>query len=263
MTVNDPAAFLDDADAEKACLDYLLAEIEVDKQIAQEVMGDPALHEAEPVMLAVLLSQGVLILGSHWYRTEWPEDARAGAAFAVICNDVFAWGAADAVSIAKSDIPVVFDYWLKDPEWGPAVWCIERRGCAPQPPVLEAIRRGGIWPIDAILASLETRLPHVRTPLEAAPETDTPSLDMSDAAILNGCALHDIGDLPQQPLSDICRALLRERREATSERLEQARLLGASAERELALRGELQRLRREAFRMKRQIENGPISTEKP
>lgn len=263
MTVDDPAAFLDDTDAEKACLDYLLAEVEVDKQIAQEVMGDPAQHEAEPIMLAVLLSQGVLILGSHWYRTDWPEDARTGAALAVICNDVFAWGAADAVSIAKSDIPVIFEYWQKDREWGPAVWCIERRGCAPQPPVLEAIRRGGIWPIDAILASLESGPHHAQPPLEAAPETDTPSLDMSDAAILNDCALYDIGDLPEQHLSDICRALLRERQENTSERLEQARLLGASAERELVLRGELQSLRREAFRMKRQIENGSISTEKP
>lgn len=100
--------------------------------------------------LAHLLLNEVICLNSHWWEKEWPEAARKRTSLNVNCNDVFAWGCADAESIDFDEIETLYRMWTKDPSWGPAVWCLIKRNEMPQKPVEDRIRAGGIWDLDAL-----------------------------------------------------------------------------------------------------------------
>ena len=52
--------------------------------------------------LTVLLLEEKLILNSHWWRKDWDEEQRDIISAMVICNDVFAWGCADAETFKRS-----------------------------------------------------------------------------------------------------------------------------------------------------------------
>lgn len=100
--------------------------------------------------LAVLLAHEVIFLNSHWWEKDWPEAARELVALCVNCNDVFAWGCADAEILKYDDLQDLYDHWLKDRSRGAAVWCCKKRGELPQAPVLKAIKAAGIWDMDAM-----------------------------------------------------------------------------------------------------------------
>lgn len=104
----------------------------------------------EEAALAHLLMNEVVFLNSHWWKEEWPEEARKRTSLNVNCNDVFAWGCADAESMLHDDIENLYRMWLKDPAWGSAVWCMIRRNQMPQKPVEKRIRDAGIWDLDAL-----------------------------------------------------------------------------------------------------------------
>lgn len=111
-------------------------------------------EDGEPVeetMLAILLVNDEIVINNFWWKKDWPKEAQEKAtSLAVICNDVFAWGASDCQSMTVFDIPSVFEYWEKDPTWGTAVWCIKKRNMLPQKPVYEAIQNAGIWDLDVL-----------------------------------------------------------------------------------------------------------------
>lgn len=155
MNGKEAEAFLDDIEREEACLEYIRGAVEADMAISEEVSGKRSDHEAQPQMLAALLMAEVIFLNSHHWMKEWPEDARKMTSFNVICNDVFAWACADAESIEYKDIEDVYDHWIKDPDWGPAVWCIKKRGMMPQKPVAEKIAELGIWDLDEIASKFQ------------------------------------------------------------------------------------------------------------
>lgn len=100
--------------------------------------------------LARLLAEEVVFLNSHWYRDDWPDDAKKYINVLVLCNDIFAWGCADAEDILYSEIKDFYDHWAKDPVWGGAVWCIKKRGEMPQYPVAEYINKAGIWDLSSM-----------------------------------------------------------------------------------------------------------------
>lgn len=100
--------------------------------------------------LAVLLANEEIFLNSYWWEGEWPEAAQKRTALCVNCNDVFMWGCADAEDIFHSELRDLYEHWVKDPEWGSAVWCVKRRKLMPQPPVEERIRKAGIWDLDSM-----------------------------------------------------------------------------------------------------------------
>jgi hypothetical protein len=100
--------------------------------------------------LAVLLANDVIFLNSYWWEKEWPEDARKVTALCVNCNDIFAWGCADAENLNYEDLQDLYDHWLKDKRNGSAVWCCKKRGQLPQAPVLKDIKAGGIWDMDSM-----------------------------------------------------------------------------------------------------------------
>lgn len=95
----------------------------------------------ESLALAELLNAEVVFLNSRWYRTE---DQNL-ISVSVLCNDIFAWGCADAESLPFAEIELLWHMWKKDPIWGPAIWCCKSTNMMPQSPVAKAIEKAGIW----------------------------------------------------------------------------------------------------------------------
>lgn len=63
------------------------------------------------------------------------------------CNDIFAWGCADAESIPNSEeLKKLYDFSAKYPTWGTAIWCCTVRKERPQKPVEDAMKESNEWP---------------------------------------------------------------------------------------------------------------------
>lgn len=112
--------------------------------------------------LAFLLAKDCVFLNSYWWEDKWPEDAQKRTAICVNCNDIFAWGCADAEDMFYSELRDLWEHYIKDPEWGTAVWCMKRRKLMPQPPVEDRIRKAGIWDLDG----MDLRSNPAKTPKE-------------------------------------------------------------------------------------------------
>lgn len=97
--------------------------------------------------LAVLLANGVIFLNNHWWEETWPEEAKKLTSLNVNCNDVFAWGIADAEPLYYEDLKELYELWELNARWGPVVWCCLKRKVLPQEPVLEGLLKCGIWNI--------------------------------------------------------------------------------------------------------------------
>lgn len=105
-------------------------------------------HKVE-AMLAILLIAEVVFINTPWYRDDLKEeDKKYLHKILVNSSDVFIWGCADAEEISMSEIPELYDMWIKDHGWGPAVWCIKKCNYMPQKPVYDRIQREGIWNLD-------------------------------------------------------------------------------------------------------------------
>jgi hypothetical protein len=100
--------------------------------------------------LAHLLMNHVIAINSNWWRDDAPEDIRNSIAVFVNCNDIFAWGCADAEDLPHNEVEKLYRMWQKDPAWGAAIWCIQQRNQQPQRPVAERIRQAGIWDLDSM-----------------------------------------------------------------------------------------------------------------
>lgn len=107
------------------------------------------MFEEEPA-LALLLINHQVFMNTHWWMKDegWPKDATETFSFNVNCNDVFAWGCADAEEMFDDDLRDVYDHFIKDPMWGTAVWCMKKRNQLPQKPVYDKIMAAGIWDLD-------------------------------------------------------------------------------------------------------------------
>ena len=101
--------------------------------------------------LAALLLSKAAFLNSNWFEDSWPEEAKKTVAICINTSDVFAWGTADAETIPYNKIEEVYRYWVKDRTWGTAIWAvIVSNKELPQKPVADAIRKAGIWDLDAL-----------------------------------------------------------------------------------------------------------------
>ena len=83
----------------------------------------------------------ILGVNSYWWRKENKEDI----CIFVICNDVFAWGCADAEDLPYEEIENLYNMVKKDVNYGSTIWCIIQRKELPQKPVFERIQKEGIW----------------------------------------------------------------------------------------------------------------------
>lgn len=132
-----------------ACEQYLHATVLIGRNISEQFRSkDGNVKYDSEAPLAALLNAGVIFLNTHWWMESWPEEARKTASLNVGCNDVFAWGCADAEEVTIHEMNDLFDHYVKDPDWGAAVWCMKKRKLMPQPPVERLIRVAGIWNFD-------------------------------------------------------------------------------------------------------------------
>ena len=107
------------------------------------------LFEPELALAALLLAEQVG-LNAQWWRKDLPDPDRKMMAVFAHCSDVFAWGCSDAEDIPYAELRPLYEAWVKDPAWGVAVWCIQRRGTLPQAPLAKLIRAAGIWDLDTM-----------------------------------------------------------------------------------------------------------------
>lgn len=115
------------------------------KTITIEVISEPE------EKLAILLAEGEVFINNGWWDSEkgtWPKDS---ITVHVNCNDIFEWGSADAEDLKYSEIDELYEYYLKDPKWGTAAWCIKKRKQMPQKPVEEHITQEGIWDLKGLI----------------------------------------------------------------------------------------------------------------
>ena len=99
-------------------------------------------HMEEEDYLKVLLTEEIVFINNGWWRKDWPEDS---ITVHVNCNDIFAWGCADAEDITYGELKDLYEMYKKDPSWGAAAWCIKKRKQMPQKPVQDLIDKAGIW----------------------------------------------------------------------------------------------------------------------
>ncbi len=134
--------------------------------------GKPAkemMFEREKALAHLFLNE-VIYTSSHWWKhfklgdrkegggyhsvpredAEWSAEDSEIISINVNCNDVFAWGCADSEALPHREIENLYRMWVKDPLWGPAVWCMIQRRQMPQKPVGDRIRAAGIWDLDSL-----------------------------------------------------------------------------------------------------------------
>lgn len=129
---------------------------------------EPIFEQA--MALAHLIMNEVVYINSHWWKhydleqdpetkkiksvpsqnPEWSAKDSELISVHVECNDVFAWGSADAEDLPYKEIKKLYQMWKKDPTWGSAIWCMQRRNQMPQGPVEKRIREAGIWDLDSM-----------------------------------------------------------------------------------------------------------------
>jgi len=149
MTEDEAIKVYDDDSKRLICEEYLHAAVLTGRHIKKKFPDpDGKVHYDSDAPLTALLQAEVIFLNTHWWMESWPEEARKTTALNVGCNDVFAWGCADAEEITIHEVNDLFDHYTKDPEWGAAIWCMKKRKMMPQPPVERLIRVAGIWNLD-------------------------------------------------------------------------------------------------------------------
>ena len=75
----------------------------------------------------------------------------------VSCNDVFAWGCADAEELPHEEVRRLYEMWKAREHWGATEWCCLRRKMRPQAPVERDMRTADAW--TAALEALPPREP--------------------------------------------------------------------------------------------------------
>jgi hypothetical protein len=110
------------------------------------------------------------------FRHERAVPARKSTSLNVICNDIFAWGCSDAETISYDDIQGVYDAWIANRLWGPAKWCAIKRNLKPQAPVIEAMKKAGVW--DESMDALSTYRHSPPKPIDVCPHCKRPLLSI-------------------------------------------------------------------------------------
>jgi hypothetical protein len=104
----------------------------------------------EHLALALLLINEVVIINEHWWKEDWPEDAKKTFALAVYCNDTFTYASADAEQMYYEDLQEVYHHWLQNEMYGPIVWCCKKRGMLPLKRWYTIIQELKIWDLDTM-----------------------------------------------------------------------------------------------------------------
>lgn len=99
----------------------------------------------ESSMVAELLEKDILFLNSYKCIDAIGEVQSATMVLLLNCNDVFAWGCADAESVTLDELPVLFDMYEQNGECGPTQWVCIKRNEQPQLPVIDWLKEHNCW----------------------------------------------------------------------------------------------------------------------
>lgn len=89
--------------------------------------------------LAHLIQDEVLFCNSIKLKDEWT------TVLYVLCNDLFAWGMADAEPFGNDDIETLYKMHIADKRWGAQKWCCLHRRMQPQDPIKQMMIKDGVW----------------------------------------------------------------------------------------------------------------------
>jgi len=92
---------------------------------------DNDIYDEAHLMLAVLCAKDIV----HIHNNE----------LFVFCSDMFAWAMADLEPIKYEEIPELFYSWYKEQKFGDLKWIAKKRNLQPQEPVIEWIKKEGVW----------------------------------------------------------------------------------------------------------------------
>ena len=86
------------------------------------------------------------LLREGWIFVTWENNQELS--LAVNCNDIFAWGCADAEDLERKDLENLWKEYLADPKTGYIKWSSKKRNEKPQKPVIDWMKREGTWTND-------------------------------------------------------------------------------------------------------------------
>jgi hypothetical protein len=121
---------------------------------------DPDGEVQTDAALAIMLLNEAVFSCPHRTTAVGDEVPPEATALFATCNDVFMWGCSDLEEMRHDQIAEVYGFWEKDPTWGTAVWCMIQRRELAQRPVLERIRKAGIWNVDSLASEHGLRPNH-------------------------------------------------------------------------------------------------------
>lgn len=119
--------------------------IALDEDFDEEYDDNFALQE--------LLQDNIVFLNNHWWKIEWPDEAKDSFSVNVLCSDAFGYATADAEELPYSELESLYRHWLRDPTWGSVVWVIKQRKTMPLLHIVEKIVEKGIWDRETLLKS--------------------------------------------------------------------------------------------------------------
>lgn len=129
-------------------MDNKLDSEEVYIEAGQQTFFDPEMA------ISYLLKNQVLFSNYRKYEAYENSFSRTCVLF-VNCNDIFAWGCADAEDLPSEEaLEALYKLCVQYPTWGSAIWCCQRRKMQPQRPVAEYMKKANEWPAE-IMDSLE------------------------------------------------------------------------------------------------------------
>lgn len=91
--------------------------------------------------LAILLRNEIVFSNSVWIEKE----KKYYITLYVLCNDLFAWGMADAEDFSGGDIEDIYKLYKKHKELGVMKWCCIHRNMQPQGPFIDAMKKYNVW----------------------------------------------------------------------------------------------------------------------
>lgn len=104
-------------------------------------------------LLAYLLKEELVFCNSRKHLClDGTEQSYITVIFA-LCNDVFAWGYAEAEPIEPKEFSSFYELHKENKKWGAMKWACKKRNLQPQKPIVDDMKKDGYW--DDELESLE------------------------------------------------------------------------------------------------------------
>jgi hypothetical protein len=96
-------------------------------------------------MVATLLDDLILTIDKKTYLDAESRIQKEAIGLFVICNDIFAWGVADAEEITLEELPELFELSEKNKYAGVVQWLCTKRNQQPQISVVKSLKEENYW----------------------------------------------------------------------------------------------------------------------